>query len=1164
MKGDFSRLTFKPAHQYKRVLMQQGRVQLDADWNEQSAIFWQRIEAEAKDLIGSSGAPEAASGFGISVHAGLSFNGLGGHLVVPNAHAFSFPGENPFTLELQLSSPALNQAGFLAGKWNPSNPHDSEFGLFLNPDRSLSLWVHERHGHHHDQAQQGEHETHHHHHHQSHHSHKKHVRYREIRTRAIIPVDQLCHIAVIKSPAKHNPVHSEIQIVVDGSIVTMARLQTLHNAIDSAFFMGAAHRESFWTGNLFKVKIWKHAKTVEEIQHRFHLDSDDHEHALYDNLIACWLFQDGDGLVASDSSKHHHEAHLKSCHKEDADASTGNFPVWLPQTFWIGAGRYYVGGNLCHNFTPLQLTEQPDSPGRQEPETSIDYLVYLDVWERYLSILEDPSLLESALGGPDTTSRTRQIQQVKTIPIEMAAQVLDLDRKKFKMAAQLTPLIPLIGNLLYRVEIHQGGYLLGSPLPQANYENEGHETFLKVTEWQPEYHSLTIQGWTLDALKWEAGQLVEFFKVGQANTIVAEPLLATLSAAANQAEKTLSFESLPVLPKSDATWYIRPIATFKWSNNNGLVVSAIEEADETQFTLKPAPWSRNLFAVKDWVELVNDDSILENCPGFMRQIISIDSQAGNEAFQVSLNESIPSDFCLKENSHPLIRRWECGKDQQFLNTVIVPAPYENWTPLENGIEVRFDGEGYCEPGDYWMIPSREGVQQIDWPSQASTTSDIDIPLSLEPEGIFHRRVPLAHLKRDENRFRVIDKRNHFSPVGNQLSTSGGTLTGPLVINASLKVHGHAHIDKLYGSLAPDLVGTEQIQKQSVTEDKLACDIGFVPDGFMILGESSEAPSGYQLIGSTVPIEQGDSLWKELSEHTPRTGICHSATIGNKLYVYWEKDGSLWIYHPGEQKWHEKTKFPGTPNQEVGFTALHGKLYIAGGLDDQGKICGRVDVYDTEFDVWNELPSLKYPRKKIALASYDGKIYALGGLSPKLWGVFPEPASRVVECYDLEKNIWFEAASLPKGLYGFACTTSNDGIHILGGKARKLFNLFCTHETHSHWLFNGSVNHWKNAPALPLVLFGASATVSEQVLFLAGGENDEYDSQRVFLYNLASRSWKSGPSLRHARHGFGLSVKNGLLYALGGIQRNKNTTEIKHIEECSFGSQLYIFRKTTGN
>ena len=35
MKGDFTRVTFRSRNHYRGVLQQQGRVQLDADWNEQ-------------------------------------------------------------------------------------------------------------------------------------------------------------------------------------------------------------------------------------------------------------------------------------------------------------------------------------------------------------------------------------------------------------------------------------------------------------------------------------------------------------------------------------------------------------------------------------------------------------------------------------------------------------------------------------------------------------------------------------------------------------------------------------------------------------------------------------------------------------------------------------------------------------------------------------------------------------------------------------------------------------------------------------------------------------------------------------------------------------------------------------------------------------------------
>ena len=57
MKGDFSRLTFDRAKHYSGVRMQQGRVQLDADWNEQMDILQHYLATEVTDFIGDSGVP---------------------------------------------------------------------------------------------------------------------------------------------------------------------------------------------------------------------------------------------------------------------------------------------------------------------------------------------------------------------------------------------------------------------------------------------------------------------------------------------------------------------------------------------------------------------------------------------------------------------------------------------------------------------------------------------------------------------------------------------------------------------------------------------------------------------------------------------------------------------------------------------------------------------------------------------------------------------------------------------------------------------------------------------------------------------------------------------------------------------------------------------------
>jgi len=79
MKGDFSRRTFDPEKRFSRVLMQQGRVRLDADWNEQAAIQLHLLRTLVQDIVGPHGGP--ADSFMIR-SARRSFQILPGHYYV--------------------------------------------------------------------------------------------------------------------------------------------------------------------------------------------------------------------------------------------------------------------------------------------------------------------------------------------------------------------------------------------------------------------------------------------------------------------------------------------------------------------------------------------------------------------------------------------------------------------------------------------------------------------------------------------------------------------------------------------------------------------------------------------------------------------------------------------------------------------------------------------------------------------------------------------------------------------------------------------------------------------------------------------------------------------------------------------------------------------------
>jgi hypothetical protein len=172
-------------------------------------------------------------------------------------------------------------------------------------------------------------------------------------------------------------------------------------------------------------------------------------------------------------------------------------------TLLIGPGRLYVDGLLAENHgralsadrvfdpllgepcfsTPVAYDDQPYLPRRDKLPSGGRHIVYLDVWNRELTHLDQPDLVEPAV-GVETSSRLQTIWQVKVlsgeIPGDVTCATPDNDIRAwaehtapsegrlttgtFEVADVTDPCeLPPTGgyrgleNQLYRVEIHDGG-----------------------------------------------------------------------------------------------------------------------------------------------------------------------------------------------------------------------------------------------------------------------------------------------------------------------------------------------------------------------------------------------------------------------------------------------------------------------------------------------------------------------------------------------------------------------------------------------------------------------------------------------------------------------------------------------------------------------------------
>jgi len=111
MKGDFTRMSFDRTKHFSQVLKQQGRVDLDADWNEQAAIEAYLRERALTDAVGQTGAPVSGGGFKILPSGANNLGVIAGRIyvdgiLVENDSATTFTGQPYKPLET-LSPPAV-------------------------------------------------------------------------------------------------------------------------------------------------------------------------------------------------------------------------------------------------------------------------------------------------------------------------------------------------------------------------------------------------------------------------------------------------------------------------------------------------------------------------------------------------------------------------------------------------------------------------------------------------------------------------------------------------------------------------------------------------------------------------------------------------------------------------------------------------------------------------------------------------------------------------------------------------------------------------------------------------------------------------------------------------------------------------------------------------
>lgn len=396
----------------------------------------------------------------------------------------------------------------------------------------------------------------------------------------------------------------------------------------------------------------------------------------------------------------------------------------------IGPGRYYVDGILCENeaddvtyATQPYLPNPPDLSQTLSAPNSGLALLYLDVWKRHITALDDSYIKERALGGPDTATRIQTVWQLKALPVALPSAMQDVVKERVALSQK----VAATRTAAEKTQAESSRAFLNQILGRRLATIPCSAIF-------PEWDSF---------LQVSAGLLnARTQPVTTPDTPCDIPPGAGYQLLENQLYRVEVH-----LGSGDQNG-----PTFKWSRENGSVVTLIEAISGTTVTVQSLGPDEVLgFDNGQWVEIIDDEKDLKGLPGEIVQIDSINP--GTRTITMKTAPSTP----FVPNTLLKLRRW----DQSDGSAAGIPITLD-WQRLEGGIEVQFS-KGTYKTGDYWLIPARTADGDIEWPPYQVPNTNPEAQPAL---GIQHHycRVGSIWLDPSTNQIQVTDCRAIFAPL----------------------------------------------------------------------------------------------------------------------------------------------------------------------------------------------------------------------------------------------------------------------------------------------------------------------------------------------------------------------------------------------------------------
>jgi N-acetylneuraminic acid mutarotase len=258
-------------------------------------------------------------------------------------------------------------------------------------------------------------------------------------------------------------------------------------------------------------------------------------------------------------------------------------------------------------------------------------------------------------------------------------------------------------------------------------------------------------------------------------------------------------------------------------------------------------------------------------------------------------------------------------------------------------------------------------------------------------------------------------------------------------------------------------------------------------------------------------------------------------LGDRIYVIGgeslkiKKTNVVEVFDVKTNEWSTAAPLP-IPMNHVAVSSYEGKLYAVGGTHESG-YSDKLFIYDPAVDRWTEGRSLPGARTALTVNFIDGKLYAVGGVDD-LHNILNTNLE-----YDPENDSWIEKAPMPTARHHTTSSVVDGKLYVIGGRLlgngiprpinEGLSNL------NDNEMYDPEKDTWTILEQMPTKRSGhASASIGNHIYVLGGQRvNGTFENNEKF--NTINNTWTTEAPVPTPRLGLEAVTVGNDIYVIGG-------------------------------